>query len=112
MMDNLGLTLMPNIRISFHDATWPLLIMSSLAYAGNTFYPVFLRLLMWLVYKIAPAISSLKESLRFLLDHPRRCYILLFPSTITWVKIATQHAKKHTLNAHRFWQAFYSPSAP
>jgi Trk-type K+ transport system membrane component len=85
MVDNLGLTLTPDSMITFRDATWPMLVMSFLAFAGNTFYPCFLRLLIWTIYKIAPATSSLKESLRFLLDHPRRCYTLLFPSTATWI---------------------------
>lgn len=85
MVDNLGLTLTPDSMITFRDATWPMLVMSFLAFAGNTFYPVFLRILVWFIYKIAPAASSLKESSRFLLDHPRRCYTLLFPSTATWI---------------------------
>ncbi|CAI6335467.1 unnamed protein product [Periconia digitata] len=85
MVDNLGFTLTPDSMITFRDATWPMLIMSFLAYAGNTFYPCFLRLLVWIIYKLVPASSSLKESLRFLLDHPRRCYTLLFPSSVTWV---------------------------
>ncbi|KAH7386647.1 potassium transport protein 1 [Phaeosphaeria sp. MPI-PUGE-AT-0046c] len=85
MVDNLGLTLTPDSMLSFRDATWPMLLMSFLAFAGNTFYPCFLRLLIWTLYNISPAASSLKESLRFLLDHPRRCYTLLFPSTATWI---------------------------
>lgn len=85
MVDNLGLTLTPDSMISFRDATWPMLVMSFLAFAGNTFYPCFLRLAIWALWKIAPATSSLKESLRFLLDHPRRCYTLLFPSGATWI---------------------------
>ena len=85
MVDNLGLTLTPDSMITFRDATWPMLVMSFLAFAGNTFYPVFLRLLIWTIYKLAPASSSLEESTRFLLDHPRRCYTLLFPATATWI---------------------------
>lgn len=88
MVDNLGLTLTPDSMITFRDATWPMLVMSFLAFAGNTFYPCFLRLLIWTIYKIAPANSSLKESSQFLLDHPRRCYTLLFPSTATWILAA------------------------
>ncbi|KAL1801178.1 hypothetical protein ACET3X_001520 [Alternaria dauci] len=88
MVNNLGLTLTPDSMISFRDATWPMLVMSFLAFAGNTFYPVFLRLLIWIIYKLAPAGSSLEESLRFLLDHPRRCYTLLFPATATWILAA------------------------
>jgi potassium uptake Trk family protein len=88
MVDNLGLTLTPDSMVTFRDATWPMLLMSFLTYAGNTFYPCFLRLLIWTLYKISPATSSLRESLRFLLDHPRRCYTLLFPSTATWILAA------------------------
>lgn len=36
MVDNLGLTLTPDSMISFRDATWPILVMSFLAFAGNT----------------------------------------------------------------------------
>jgi Trk-type K+ transport system membrane component len=45
MVDNLGLTLTPESMVSFRDATWPMLLMSFLAFASNTFYPCFLRLL-------------------------------------------------------------------
>jgi Trk-type K+ transport system membrane component len=55
-----------------------------LAFAGNTFYLCFLRLLIWSFYKIAPVASSFKESSRFLLNHPRRCYTLLFPENVAW----------------------------
>ncbi|XP_014557994.1 hypothetical protein COCVIDRAFT_95759 [Bipolaris victoriae FI3] len=85
MVDNTGLTLTPDSMISFRDAAWPMLVMSFLALAGNTLYPCLLRLLIWILWKIAPAESSYSESLRFLLDHPRRCYTLLFPSTATWI---------------------------
>ncbi|KAF1936399.1 TrkH-domain-containing protein [Clathrospora elynae] len=59
MLNNLGLTLTPDSRVSFRDATWPMLL--------------------------SPQASSLQGSLRFLLDHPRRCCTLLFPSTATWI---------------------------
>lgn len=88
MIDNLGFTLTPDSMITFQSATWPMLLMSFLAFAGNTFYPCFLRLFVWTIYKLAPASSSLKESVRFLLDHPRRCYTLLFPSSVTWTLAA------------------------
>lgn len=85
MVDNLGFTLTPDSMIHFRDATWPMILMSFLAFAGNTLYPVFLRLAIWIFYKCVPAKSSTKETLQFILDHPRRCYTLLFPSTTTWV---------------------------
>jgi Trk-type K+ transport system membrane component len=60
-------------------------VMSFLAFAGNTFYPVLLRLVIWLMRRLAPQGSSIREPLSFLLDHPRRCYTLLFPSRPTWI---------------------------
>lgn len=96
MVDNLGFTLTPDSMITFADATWPMLIMSFLAFAGNTLYPVLLRLCVWLLYKVAPADSSAKDSLRFLLDHPRRCYTLLFPSRPTWILFAIIFALNFT----------------
>ncbi|XHG01482.1 hypothetical protein AWENTII_004863 [Aspergillus wentii] len=85
MVDNLGFTLTPDSMVSFHDATFPMLIMSFLAYAGHTLYPCFLRLIIWIIYKSVPKESSLKEPLKFLLEYPRRCYMLLFRSRPTWV---------------------------
>lgn len=85
MIDNLGFTLTPDSMITFRDATWPMLIMTFLAFAGNTFYPVFLRLVIWTMSKLVPTHSTMKEPLQFLLDHPRRCYTLLFPSQPTWI---------------------------
>jgi Trk-type K+ transport system membrane component len=84
MANNLGFTLTPDSMLSFRDATWPMLIMTFLAFAANTCYPIFLRLVIWLTWLLSPSGSSLKETLRFLLDHPRRCYTLLFPSRPTW----------------------------
>ncbi len=85
MANNLGFTLTPDSMISFRDATWPMLIMTFLAFAANTLYPVFLRLLIWVIWVLAPKGSNFKETLGFLLDHPRRCYTLLFPSKPTWI---------------------------
>ncbi|CAG8019797.1 unnamed protein product, partial [Penicillium salamii] len=85
MIDNLGFTLTPDSMISFQDATFPMILMSFLAFAGNTCYPCLLRLIIWVFYKVCPAKSSLKDPLNFLLDHPRRCYTLLFPSRPTWI---------------------------
>lgn len=85
MVDNLGFTLTPDSMATFKDATWPMLCMTFMAFAGNTFYPVFLRLIILIAHKLTPDTSAIKEDLRFLLDHPRRCYTLLFPSKPTWI---------------------------
>ncbi|KAF5710057.1 potassium transporter TRK-1 [Fusarium mundagurra] len=85
MYDNLGFTLTPDSMISFRTAKWPMILMSFLAFAGNTLYPVFLRLSIWIMSKLVPKTSPTQESLSFLLTYPRRCYTLLFPSGPTWI---------------------------
>jgi len=55
--------------------------------AGNTAYPVFLRFIIWVIYKWSPVGSHRRASLHFLLDHPRRCFIYLFPSRQTWLLV-------------------------
>lgn len=85
MTSNLGLTLTPDSMISFNNAVFPMLVMSFLAYAGNTLYPCCLRLIIWAMSKCTPESSSLKEPLEFLLKYPRRCYLLLFRSKPTWI---------------------------
>jgi len=53
-------------------------------FAGNTAFPIFLRFSVWTLSKLVPQKSRLYETLHFLLDHPRRCFIYLFPSHQTW----------------------------
>lgn len=53
----------------------------------NYSFPVFLRLIVWALYKLCPDttfFTGKKETLKFLLDHPRRCYPYLFKSRDTW----------------------------
>ena len=58
--------------------------------AGNTGYPIFLRVAIWSIYKILKMFPNQDfwefdiKTLRFLLDHPRRCYTNLFPAPHTW----------------------------
>ncbi|KAI8711047.1 Potassium transport protein [Fusarium sp. LHS14.1] len=85
MANNLGFTLTPDSMVHFRDATFPMLVMTFLAYTGYNFYPIFLRLLIWSFYKLVPKNSALRGPLAFLLEHPRRCCMLLFPSRPTWI---------------------------
>ncbi|KLO81851.1 putative potassium transporter TRK-1 [Fusarium fujikuroi] len=85
MYDNLGFTLTPDSMISFRTAKWPMILMIFLAFAGNTLYPVFLRLSIWTMSNLVPKTSPTQESLAFLLTYSRRCYTLLFPSGPTWI---------------------------
>ncbi|KAL0473828.1 cation transport domain-containing protein [Neurospora intermedia] len=81
---DLGLTLTPDSMNSFNTAVWPLLLMIFLIIIGNTGFPVMLRFIIWVMSIVVPRDSGLYEEVRFLLDHPRRCFILLFPSGATW----------------------------
>lgn len=88
MISNCGFTLTADSMISFRDAAWPMVLLTFLAFAGNTCHPIILRFIIWSFHKLASKKSSLQESLRFLLDHPRRCYTILFPSNTTWILFA------------------------
>lgn len=82
--NNLGLTLTPDSMISFQSSAYSLIILMWCIVIGNTGFPILLRFIIWCSFKILPELSSIKESLGFLLDHPRRCFTLLFPSGATW----------------------------
>jgi Trk-type K+ transport system membrane component len=81
---DLGFTLTPDSMNSFNTAVWPLLAMSFLIVIGNTGFPVMLRFIIWVLSLLVPRGTGLWEELKFLLDHPRRCFTLLFPAGATW----------------------------
>ena len=81
-----------NIKIAFQGFYLALIVIGGVSLAGNTFFPSFLRFTIWTIAQIVPARSKLHQSLTFLLDHPRRCFILLFPSINTWYLTAIQTA--------------------
>lgn len=82
--NDLGFTLTPDSMGSFKNAAFPLILMTFLIVLGNTGFPCMLRLIIWLLSKLAAYGSSLSEELQFLLDHPRRSFTLLFPSGESW----------------------------
>ncbi|CAG7950287.1 unnamed protein product [Penicillium salamii] len=82
--NDLGFTLTPDSMSSFRDAIFPLLLMSFLIVIGNTGFPCMLRFIIWLLSVLVPKGGAVWEELKFLLDHPRRCFTLLFPRAATW----------------------------
>ncbi|KAM3417619.1 Potassium transport protein [Cercospora zeina] len=84
MLNDLGFTIVPTSMIDFQGAVLPLLFGSFLIIIGNTGFPCMLRFIIWVLSKIVTYESELWKELRFLLDHPRRCFTLLFPSKATW----------------------------
>ncbi|KAF8633452.1 hypothetical protein AX17_004621 [Amanita inopinata Kibby_2008] len=83
-ISNTGLSLVDQSMAPFQTAYPMIIMLALLILAGNTSFPVFLRFTIWILTKCTPKDSRFSETLHFLLDHPRRCYILLFPSHQTW----------------------------
>lgn len=81
---NTGMSLVDQSFLPFQTAYPMIIFCGFLILAGNTAFPVFLRFYIWSISKLAPKGSRTYETLRFLLDHPRRCYIYLFPAQQTW----------------------------
>jgi potassium uptake Trk family protein len=84
MFNDLGFTLTPDSMISFQYAVLPLVLGTFLIIIGNTGFPCMLRFIIWLTSLCIPKGSAAWEEVRFLLDHPRRCFTLLFPSQANW----------------------------
>jgi Trk-type K+ transport system membrane component len=84
MFNDLGFTLTPDSMVSFQFAVLPLILGTFLIIIGNTGFPCMLRFLIWLSSICMPKGSAKWEELKFLLDHPRRCFTLLFPSKANW----------------------------
>ncbi|OCF31127.1 potassium ion transporter [Kwoniella heveanensis BCC8398] len=91
---NTGMSLCDMSMIPFQKAYLMIVVVMLLIFAGNTAFgrlygilvaDVLIMLDRWLIYKLVPSSSRISESLKFLLDHPRRCFVYLFPSTQTWV---------------------------
>lgn len=81
---NTGTSLVDQSMIPFQSAYVLILVVAFLILAGNTCYPIFLRFIIWCLSKMSKPGSRNHQTFEFLLDHPRRCYIYLFPSHQTW----------------------------
>ncbi|GAA6035920.1 hypothetical protein JCM8097_005165 [Rhodosporidiobolus ruineniae] len=86
---NNGMSLSDPSMVPFQRAYWMIIVQSLLILGGNTAFPIFLRLVIWCTSKVVPRGSRTRETLQFLLDHPRRCFIYLFPSHQTWFLVFT-----------------------
>ncbi|PFH52154.1 hypothetical protein AMATHDRAFT_57502 [Amanita thiersii Skay4041] len=81
---NTGTSLVDQSMVPFQEAYPMIFLMIFQILAGNTCFPIFMRFTIWVITKLVPKSSRANETLHFLLDHPRRCYIYLFPSHQTW----------------------------
>ncbi|KAL8872353.1 MAG: hypothetical protein Q9174_002008 [Haloplaca sp. 1 TL-2023] len=93
--NNSGMMLLDANMVAFQTSRYMLITVGLLILAGNTCYPVFLRLILWTIWSLlrflpeTPKVVEYRVTLRFLLDHPRRCYTNLFPARHTWWLLAT-----------------------
>lgn len=85
--NNSGMSLLDANMIPFQTSIYVLITMGLLILAGNTAYPIFLRLILWTMLRVLPEgerYRDLRDTLEFILRHPRRVYTNLFPSNPTW----------------------------
>ncbi|KAH9861008.1 hypothetical protein IAQ61_010744 [Plenodomus lingam] len=87
---NGGLNVLNSNFVPFSGYPYILIVAGLLAFAGQTQFPTFLRMLIWTMKKISPQQSRFRNTLEFLLQHPRRCFIYLFPSRETWYLFVIQ----------------------
>ncbi|KAL8783681.1 MAG: hypothetical protein Q9213_004475 [Squamulea squamosa] len=92
---NSGMMLLDANMVAFQSSRYMLITVGLLVLAGNTCFPIFLRLILWTIWSLlrflpeTPKVIDYRVTLRFLLDHPRRCYTNLFPSRHTWWLLAS-----------------------
>ncbi|KAK0229339.1 potassium transporter [Armillaria nabsnona] len=79
-----GLSLVDVGMLPFQTAYLLVFSLMFLILAGNHALPIIMRLIIWICSKFTEPESDLDKALDFLLHHPRRCYIYLFPSHQTW----------------------------
>lgn len=88
--NNSGMSLLDANMIPFQSAYYVLITMGLLILAGNTAYPIFLRLILWSALKLLKMASAehewteIKATFDFILRYPRRVYTNLFPTRQTW----------------------------
>ncbi|KIM41983.1 hypothetical protein M413DRAFT_445173 [Hebeloma cylindrosporum] len=79
-----GLSLVDASMVPFQGAYLMIVALMFMILAGNFALPIFLRFIIWIASRILPEESDAQEALSFLLHHPRRCFLYLFPSHQTW----------------------------
>ncbi|KAG2223970.1 hypothetical protein INT45_013427 [Circinella minor] len=106
--NNLGLIPMSASLEPFVNSPAPILLVSILIIVGNVGYAIVLRFYIWCIYKLLPHSRHMdRETLCYLLHHPRRCYTSMFRSTQTWwlvfVMIAFNVVEVAVFLATNYW---------
>ncbi|KAH9477208.1 Low-affinity potassium transport protein [Psilocybe cubensis] len=79
-----GLSLVDAGMVPFSNAYLMIIALVFVILAGNHALPIFLRLILWTSSNLLDEDSPAQDALSFLLEHPRRCFLYLFPSHQTW----------------------------
>lgn len=93
--NNAGFTLLDAGFIPFQSSYFLLTVVTLLSLAGPAAFPVFMRLIIWVMSSLLSLFSKnkeytdWKESFDFILKFPRRVYTSLFPAKDTWMFAAT-----------------------
>lgn len=87
---NGGLNVLNSNFVPFSGKPFVLIVAGCLAFLGQTQFPIFLRLTIWSMKNMMPKGSRFRNTLDFLLQHPRRCFLYLFPSRETWYLLFIQ----------------------
>ncbi|KAI0517080.1 cation transport protein-domain-containing protein [Xylaria bambusicola] len=88
--NNSGMSVLDANMIPYGASYFVLIVMGTMILAGNTAYPIFLRLCIWASLKILNLVSyshdfvEWKATLEYILKYPRRVYTNLFPQRQTW----------------------------
>lgn len=88
--NNSGMSLLDANMIPFESAYFVLITMGLMILAGNTAYPIFLRMIMAGALKVLRLTTAendyteIKDTFHFILKYPRRVYTNLFPARATW----------------------------
>ncbi|CAE6446434.1 unnamed protein product [Rhizoctonia solani] len=85
---NAGLTVVDTSLIQMSSAYVMIFVIIWLILVGATAFPLSLRFLIWVGTKIFRH-GSTGRGLKFLLKHPRRCFMYLFPSHQSWYLLFT-----------------------
>lgn len=88
--NNSGMSVLDANIVPYGGSYFVLIVMGVLILAGNTAYPLFLRLWLWSLLELLRAFTpdaayaDLKQTLEYILKYPRRVYTNLFPARATW----------------------------
>ncbi|KAK7408832.1 hypothetical protein QQX98_009018 [Neonectria punicea] len=85
--NNSGMSLLDASMVPFQRSYFVVITMGLMILAGHTAFPILLRFIIWSRLMVLRAVNrrwDVLESSHFLLDHPRRVYVYLWPRNTTW----------------------------